>query len=258
MRYDFGDARLKAFDRQGEFRWAFGKLGEGPGEFRSPTALGVAEDGDIWVTDAGAARFTVVSREGDFREHISFEGRPIHRALPITNSRRLVLPTIDEHLWEVLDEHGRVTDSGIPPIRELRDAHPNARTGFVDVSPDGTLWGMAFVRASPFLVYENARLRCVGNLIEGTAEFPVMDSYNPDLPIWAVGLAVGDSSAFVLARGETEYEREIVNEYSTRDCSYIRTLRLPRKLQAIVYDGETFYFYHETPIPTILAMRPVF
>jgi len=112
---------------------------------------------------------------------------------------------------------------------------------------------MVFAMANWLLVYHDRELHCIGNLIEGEPQFP--DTYTRDTAVWAVALAVSDSSAFVLARGQTSLERQLLDEYSTRTCQYLRTLRLPRRLQAMAHDGGVFYFYYEDPAPGILALR---
>ena len=104
-------------------------------------------------------------------------------------------------------------------------------------------------------MYEGVRLRCLGNLIEGTPVFPA--EYGPGTPVWALDISLSDTSVFVLARGQTPYERRLVDEYSLQDCRYLRTLLLPRLMQSMTYDGDVFYFYYEEPAPTILALRPV-
>lgn len=95
--YDYGDSRLKAFDSRGTFRWAFGEAGAGPGEFRNPTHVSVADDGRIWVTDGGAGRITVVNPDGALDRHLSFDGRLIQRVIPRANMR-LVFPSTSELL----------------------------------------------------------------------------------------------------------------------------------------------------------------
>ena len=251
--YDFSDDRLKAFDDRGRLRWTFGRQGGGPGEFGNPTDLGVAPNGDVWITDAGAARTTVLTSDGALRRHIPFDGRPIMRTIP-SEGRRLVFPTSPEHFWVALGEEGQVIEEGEFPTVELRDAEPVIRPPFVSMSPAGDVWAAVFPVADPLLVYRGRDLRCTGRLVEGG---PFPDAFSRDTPIWAVGVTVSDTSVFVLARGQTEYELQLLDEYSAEDCRYVRTLLLPRKLQALAYDGGVFYFYYEDPAPAIVALRPV-
>lgn len=250
--YDYGARRLKAFDRDGRLRWAFGRKGSGPGEFANPTHV-VATGDAVWVTDAGAGRITVVTGDGELREHIGFDGRLFLRLLP-RGEHRLVFPTSPDELWLLLGRDGKVIEAGPLPTQPLRAANPAIRAPFVGISPGGRTWAMAFFAATPLLVYEDVRPRCSGNLIEGSPEFPA--EYRPGSPVWALDLALSDTTALVLARGQTASERRLVDEYSLRDCRYLRRLLLPRIMQSMAYDGDVFYFYHEEPAPTILALRP--
>jgi hypothetical protein len=63
---DFRDAVLRAFDMNGKFLMKVGRQGEGPSEFRIPTALSVAPDGHIFVYDPGLGRLTEFSNDLEF------------------------------------------------------------------------------------------------------------------------------------------------------------------------------------------------
>lgn len=250
--FDFADRQLKAFDREGQLYWRFGRRGGGPGEFGSPTDLQVAADGDVWVTDAGNARITIISPEGTLRKHIAFDGQLIMRTLP-REGARLIFPTVAESFWLAIDDGGQVVAEGGLATQELREANPSVRPPVVSMSSDGSTWAAAFPVGDPLLVYRDLELHCTGRLVEGG---PFPQEFAQGTPVWTVGIAAADSSVFVLARGETEYELQLLDEYSLRDCRYLRTLLLPGKLQGIAYDAGVFFFYHEDPVPLILALRP--
>ena len=180
-------------------------------------------------------------------------GRPILRALPRDLSV-LVFPT-SEHMWILLDREGKAVKYGLPPTPELQAATPTIRAPFVGMAPDEQTWAMVFITATPFLVFEAERLRCVGHLVEGTPQFPAAEAYHSEIPVWAIGMAVSRESLYVLARGRTELERQLLDEYSLADCTYRGTLRLPRILQAVAYDGNVFFFYYEDPVPSIIALK---
>jgi hypothetical protein len=55
---DARDAVLRVFDMNGKFLAKVGRQGEGPGEFRFPTALDVSSNGHIFVCDIGLGRIT--------------------------------------------------------------------------------------------------------------------------------------------------------------------------------------------------------
>lgn len=60
---DFRDAVLRAFDMNGTFLMKVGRQGEGPSEFRLPTALAVGPDGHVFVYDPGLGRLTEFSND---------------------------------------------------------------------------------------------------------------------------------------------------------------------------------------------------
>jgi hypothetical protein len=174
------------------------------------------------------------------------------RVIPRRGSR-LAFPSSPEQLFLLLDDQQRVIENGAPPVPEIASSNPNARVPFVAATSDGALWTMIFATASPLLVYEGTDLRCRGNLIEGNPEFP--STIGRDTPIRAVAVAMSDSQVFVLARGQTDLERQLLDVYSADTCEYVGSYRLPRKLQAMAYDAGVFHFYYEEPTPAILALR---
>jgi len=48
-----GNGKVKEYDRDGNLRSSFGKLGDFPGEFTRPRGIAVDEDGQVFVVDAG-------------------------------------------------------------------------------------------------------------------------------------------------------------------------------------------------------------
>lgn len=69
---DFGSFSLKKFDTQGTMLNEFGREGDGPGEFRSPTSLTVDGD-DVYVFDNQNQNFVRFSTDGEFVSSITHE-----------------------------------------------------------------------------------------------------------------------------------------------------------------------------------------
>jgi sugar lactone lactonase YvrE len=59
-------ARIVKFDRNGKFIKAWGKLGSGPGEFRTPHALVIDQRGRLIVADRGNVRLQLFDQEGKY------------------------------------------------------------------------------------------------------------------------------------------------------------------------------------------------
>ena len=251
--YDYHDARLKAFDREGNLRWTFGGRGGGPGEFRNALDLKVGPDGGAWIVDGNNGRITHVSSAGNLQRIIPFGGERIKDVIPL--STEILATTVSpSHFWISFGARDEITEWGPFPLPGLQEVDPLRRQTISAVSPDGNAWAAVFPFGDRFVVFDGKQPRCSGQLIEGEP-FPPP---NREPEVWAVRVALGDSTLWVLAKGRTEDALRIVDEYALRDCTYRRTLRLPHKVLAITYSDGVFYLQHEDPAPTLLAVRPVF
>ena len=72
---------IRVFDPDGSIRSEFGRIGEGPGEFRSVTSIALAGNADtLYVWDHKLGRVTVFTGDGtrirDFRPEVSLTGIP--------------------------------------------------------------------------------------------------------------------------------------------------------------------------------------
>ena len=61
-------ARISKFSKDGKFIKSWGKLGSGPGEFRTPHALVFDSRGRLFVADRGNSRIQLFDQEGKFLE----------------------------------------------------------------------------------------------------------------------------------------------------------------------------------------------
>jgi sugar lactone lactonase YvrE len=61
-------ARISRFTKDGKFISSFGKLGTGPGEFRTPHALAFDSRGRLFVADRGNVRLQIFDQNGKFLE----------------------------------------------------------------------------------------------------------------------------------------------------------------------------------------------
>lgn len=72
---DSKDRKVKAFDEGGKFLGAFGKPGQGPGEFGLPSGIQVSPSGELVVEDATNRRLAWFSLDGRFLRNVSTAGR---------------------------------------------------------------------------------------------------------------------------------------------------------------------------------------
>jgi sugar lactone lactonase YvrE len=61
-------ARISKFTKDGKFVASFGKLGSGPGEFRTPHSLAFDSRGRLFVADRGNVRLQIFDQSGKFLE----------------------------------------------------------------------------------------------------------------------------------------------------------------------------------------------
>ena len=61
-------ARIVKFDKDGNFIKSWGRLGSGPGEFRTPHGLAFDSQGRLFVADRGNNRIQIFDQEGNFLE----------------------------------------------------------------------------------------------------------------------------------------------------------------------------------------------
>ena len=59
-------ARISKFTKDGKFIKSFGKLGSGPGEFRTPHSLAFDSRGRLFVADRGNVRLQIFDQDGKF------------------------------------------------------------------------------------------------------------------------------------------------------------------------------------------------
>lgn len=69
-------ARIVKFSKEGKFLKAWGKLGSGPGEFKTPHGLAMDSRGRLFVADRGNNRIQIFDQEGRFLAEWKQFGRP--------------------------------------------------------------------------------------------------------------------------------------------------------------------------------------
>lgn len=69
-------ARIVKFSKDGRFLKAWGKLGSGPGEFKTPHGLAMDSRGRLFVADRGNNRIQIFDQEGRFLAEWKQFGRP--------------------------------------------------------------------------------------------------------------------------------------------------------------------------------------
>lgn len=254
--YDYGDATLKAFALDGTLEWTFGGHGSGPGEFRNVFDVEEAEDGTVWALDGGNTRVTAIGPDGQLSANLPARGIMARDIIPL-HDEILLTPMSPENVFAVaLGEDGERLEEVTFPVPELEKASFQLRgTVGTRARKDGT-WAATFPFGNMLLVNRGRDPYCAGRLIEGRP-IPATLPESGSLPdIWAAGIFMADSSVFVLARGESDHDLRILDEYALSDCRYLRTVELPRRVVAATYAGGVFTLAYEDPAPGVIGLRP--
>jgi hypothetical protein len=72
---DFKEQKIKVFDDLGEFIYAFGEKGQGPGELQMPAGIFLAPENRLAVNDAQARKMVYFTKQGKYIEHKSYATR---------------------------------------------------------------------------------------------------------------------------------------------------------------------------------------
>ena len=75
------DLRIVVFDRSGAFVREFGRAGEGPGEFRSPSSYGVMRNGITVVGDRGHEAYHLFDASGELLRMVRAGGTSVSRTI---------------------------------------------------------------------------------------------------------------------------------------------------------------------------------
>jgi hypothetical protein len=133
MVLDGKDCRVMRFAADGTWLGAFGRAGEGPGEFTGPTDLALLPGGEVLVADQGRMRLSRFTPDGRFLDSVQLEkacsqittdraGRIIAHEQPRTPSVSMMRIGTGESgevtLIDVLDTSGRRT-AGFGAIRDF-------------------------------------------------------------------------------------------------------------------------------------------
>jgi hypothetical protein len=114
---DAVNSSLSAYDSDGRMVWERGRAGGGPGEFRFPSFLRVAESGTVQVTDQGKGSIVQYDRNGSVLPEIPFTGYGYpHSALYLAGDT-VIIHEMDPTAWVLrLKHHTRVTELARAPI----------------------------------------------------------------------------------------------------------------------------------------------
>jgi len=140
---DRRESRLVEISARGEPVGEFGREGEGPGEFMSASAIGVADEGDLWVIDYGLRRITFFDPKWQVVRTQSRWPDGVTPYAVLTDSTVLGTTTVGDSRSLVI-----LGLPGFSHIRMLDELDWEHRDLILD-HPDGPRWGRFYMR-QPF------------------------------------------------------------------------------------------------------------
>lgn len=255
---DVGRQRILAFDSTGQLMWSFGGKGRGPSEFQNIFDVEVNSEGNLWVSDDGLSRVTVMTPQGTKKRIISTSLNPHHIA--VVDSTTLISTVVARNrFFVIIDSAGTVTEESPVPLARYQSLDARRFQMFTAADPTRGLWALASPFVSEFFVY---RLNgegpvCVGNQAGIPEDTPVLVQETGRPRVWMYSLSASDGLLFALARGGTTRVRETVDVYGLNDCRYRLSYVLPRQATSIASRGSTLFVTYEDSVEGtgVLALR---
>lgn len=144
---------VKVFDSDGRFVQAVGRLGDGPGEFRSPWGVAVDQHDSLYVWDSVLGRISVFSPSLAFARSIRVSPAWIVTSLLVPLSGRLILAAFavgDHFPIKILDGTGRLLREAGPRIDapHLSGFEGSLLGGYLTRVPEG----YAYTQKSPYAI----------------------------------------------------------------------------------------------------------
>lgn len=254
---DLADRAVRAFDGEGRERWAFGREGEGPGEFLNVIDLLFRPDGSVALLDSELQRVTLISGEGDLLSTTRLPD-PSRRLLPshTANDDDWVLVPHDlQHLWVSVSRDGQRTGSKALPA-ELHVEHPLIIESFSANAETGAI--IAFRWSSRLLFLDgNGNVRTVTSGVE-QVEFPTVVTpipgvtrIDPEATPAARDVSAALGQVFVLFRG-SGIDGGVVDVYDEESMSYHGSYQVPRDVSniAALADGRLATLQSDS-VPTV-------
>ena len=103
---DSGEHCIKVFNREGHFRYKFGKQGNGDGEFNNPRFLSVTQSKHLLVCDGSNHRIQVFELDGKFVGKFSTSGCKLGElkypfSVPVLSNDQIVVCENSNHRIQI-------------------------------------------------------------------------------------------------------------------------------------------------------------
>lgn len=246
--YDYGDQQLKRVTRGGSIAWAFGRSGQGPGEFMRPTGLAIV-DSTVWVSDPDNSRVTAVALSGDHHEVISVS--EVSRAVTIGSGRAVGLEVSAGKLLVEFARDGSRLKAYSPKGFPI-ESGSIVREALIDGGHRTPHALIAFLHAGKLVHVSEVDGRIEVRMVDAIepSGFPDLVSWknergytvvriDPRYPDAARWTSHDEEFFYVAFDGMTDHAGRVVDRYRTGDASYAGSFLLPQEVNygAIVEHG---------------------
>jgi len=215
--YAFG---VFKFSGDGKFISKYGKgKGEGPGEFKQPVDFYVSDDGMVYVCDMTLGFITVFDKNGNVNKTIKIEGIPAR--IVVLNDKTFVIQRFGGNMFQRYNLSGNVISSFEQLFKERSFYTIPADVRLIY---DGSYIYGAFVRGGYLFSYSadgNLKYLCetidrfpmpefVVRQEKGKNKSVIGVGPDPNAPISAIDISVGDSLIYLLAGTASKREKGVV------------------------------------------------
>ena len=242
---------LRASD--GSLVWSAGREGRGPSEFREPTAIAVTPTGEIAVADAANARIALLSRTGEFLDHIPLRQVGYVQSMCALGDASLLLSTLElERPVLRLARSGAVTARYDLPWSDADRIPPLARQAVLEPTSDHTGCIMALTFGRGFARFDGKQFQSPHPYIE-SFDLPEVDVSESERSgkqvrrekmlqrrIAAHDVDVHGNVLAVAFEGTTRDAGRLIDFYDLRTGSYLRSHVLPWASVSLTRAGSSY------------------
>lgn len=264
--------RVARFDWSGALVRYVGRVGSGPGEFRSLQALDVDGEGRLWVLDTGNARISAFDADGALVDEVpvrDFDLTPHAFAVSRDGDSFFLMSASDVLEPQVLNPSGRVERGSDIPVEDAEGAYSFALQGTIARARESDDWVYAFTMGDGLYRMRGAEL--VGRRVHYPEAVPfprMVETVSQEgnvttrqqrltEPSFSAGeMAVVDGVVSVRFRGETPDAGRLLDRYDLDTGAYLDTWRLPMLGRYGAWDDKVVLVGRD-PTPEILVIRRV-
>jgi len=251
--FDWGDFYIKKFSKDGQFLAKFGKgKGAGPGELSNPTDFDIDDKGNVWIVDPALQRINIFDLNNKLLKTIRLRLH-VSRISTLEKNEGYILKM--DMLLDTLFTKYDMQDN--PEIAFGRLSPDQLKMwlvfdGYTDVDRNNNLY-FSFFRAGLLLSYSSdGQLRFfiktidqvpMAKVIYFNKGVDISGSYiDRKAPFTGVNINIDKSNIYIYdIFGSKKENCSVIDQYDTKDGSYICSYKLPEKITCMYFSEESIY-----------------